>query len=346
MTETFETLASNVIQKIKSLQKIIKVAQQTITYDYVKLWTDILDYEAEVLGILSAYYKDMKDPEHLSRFTDFLIRTQMANYFDKHVLRLKSLAKGKPNRAALNKEVASYAELTISNNLIHQKKYLCCGSTMVYMPQTSELLCEKCGFSETKFGDVDDDTDTPQPKPKRGSYEPTKHCRRWIQRIQAREVVDIPQEVIQKIKKFSQADRLTGERLTCSTLRDYLHILKCTQYNDHVPLMRKIITGISPPQLTECELQLTYNYFDRVVRIFEEIKPVNKSNCPYHPMFIFKILEQILSGPNNVQRRHKILSCIHLQSRETLISHDRLWKVICQSIPEFTYRPTDRNEYI
>jgi hypothetical protein len=126
-------------------------------------------------------------------------------------------------------------------------------------------------------------------------------------------------------------------------IRRYLRQTHNSKYNEHVPLIRKLITGFTPPQLSEYEMQLIHIYFDKVIRVFDEIKPKNKTNCPYHPYFIYKIIEQIITKKTDKVRKAKILACIHLQSRETLICNDLIWGPICDRISEFEYIPTDRN---
>ena len=103
--------------------------------------------------------------------------------------------------------------------------------------------------------------------------------------------------------------------------------------------MRKIITGYVPPQLVEKELRELYNLFDKCVSIYEKVKPVYKSNTIYYPFIIYKILDNIIK---NGIRKRRILECIHLQSRDTLIHNDILWKQVCDNVPEITYKPTDR----
>jgi len=103
--------------------------------------------------------------------------------------------------------------------------------------------------------------------------------------------------------------------------------------------------------LTDLELQLITMYFDKVIRIYEEIKPSDKTNVPYHPYLIYKIIEHILSTDKNQtyyskKRMNNILSYIHLQSRETLIENDNTWREITTFMPEVKYKPTDRNAEI
>jgi len=222
-----------------------------------------------------------------------------------------------------------------------------CQVDMVMVYNTSEYLCEKCGLSEfIKGNSYDKEASSYTNVMKKISYDSSKHCRFWVERIQAKESLEIEQNILEKIKnKLKQDSCYSPSDTTCSTIRKNLRILHYTRYNEHVPLIRKMITGISPPQLTDQELYLIYNYFDKVVYIFNTIKAANKSNCLYHPYFIYKIVEQILINNNNFARLQGILSCIHLQSRDTLIINDRIWKIICEKMTEFKYKPTNREDY-
>lgn len=224
-----------------------------------------------------------------------------------------------------------------------------CKCKMNIISTTSEIQCPKCGLIKELHGiSFDDDQAYNQEnqRSKHGSYDPTKHCRFWIKRIQAREYIEIEESVLEQIKKCIERDKITCKRkISCDKIREYLRETKNSHYNEYVPLIRKILTGISPPQFTDTELQLINNYFSKVIHIFEETKPSKKINCPYHPYFIYKIIEQIIHPPcgGHDHRKQEILSCIHLQSRDTLIENDRIWKPICRKIPEFKYIPTDRN---
>jgi hypothetical protein len=45
---------------------------------------------------------------------------------------------------------------------------------------------------------------------------------------------------------------------------------------------------------------------------------------------------------SQTKRKQDILSCIHLQSKDTLVKNDKFWKQLCEHIPEFVYKPTSR----
>ena len=130
-------------------------------------------------------------------------------------------------------------------------------------------------------------------------------------------------------------------KIKCIHIRIYLKELGHTEFNDHIPLIRKIITNKTPPSLREKELRKLYNYFNKAVDAFEIVKSASQSNTPYYPYFIYKILDQVLTGG---RRKFKILECIHIQSRDTLIANDVTWANICKIVLELKYNPTDRND--
>jgi hypothetical protein len=174
-----------------------------------------------------------------------------------------------------------------------------------------------------------------------GSYDPVRHCKFWIERIQAKENTNIPQEQINKIKKAIMKDYSDNIRnITVKQFRSYLKHTGLSKLNDHIPLIKKIITGYIPPQLTFREQQLLFIYFDKATRTYEKIKPANKKNSLYYPFLIYKILDLIIE---DTQKKNKLLDCIHLQSYETLIDNDKIWFEICKKNECFSYRATDRN---
>jgi hypothetical protein len=237
---------------------------------------------------------------------------------------------------------------TVQNTIKEVEYDICeCKNSMIIDSHLSVMVCEKCGMINEMLGTVFEDDQfyyQEGQRCKHGTYDPSKHCKFWVERIQARENTEIPPTIIEIIKTYIKRDKIQNKKhITCAVIRKFLRQSHNSKYNEHVPLIRKLITGFLPPQLTEYELQLINLYFDKVIFIFENIKPDNKTNCPYHPYFIYKIIEQIIKNDNDHIRKSQILSCIHLQSRETLICNDILWKKICYQIPEFTYIPTDRN---
>lgn len=218
-----------------------------------------------------------------------------------------------------------------------------CNERYIIIDQ-NELSCPVCGKCKELSINVieEDDTDNQQ---KYGTYDPLKHCKEWIDRIQGKEIPEMApiNLAVDFLKKKFKQDKLHSDQITCKIIRKYLRKYKRpSMLNEHVPLIRKLITGIVPPQLNDAELQMIYILFIKVVKVYYIVKKPSASNVLYHPYFIFAIIKSILPPG---RRQNELLMCIHLQSRNTLVKNDKILKDICEYIPELTYTPTDRNLY-
>jgi hypothetical protein len=219
-----------------------------------------------------------------------------------------------------------------------------CGNKMIIQANTSELLCTKCGSVITLLGSVFENNQFYQQESQKfphGSYDPNRHCKFWIDRIQAKENTIISESVLNKIRECIKRDKIENwKNISIDQFRLYLKQTKLTKYNDHIPLIKKMITGYIPPQLDHKELHLLFNYFDKATKIYNEIKPKEKSNSLYYPFIIWKLLDLIITPIN---KKKELLSCIHLQSYETLIDNDKIWYQICKYNDKFVYKPTDKS---
>lgn len=226
----------------------------------------------------------------------------------------------------------AYASVSIQTAITSVDFTTCeCGGVMGVESDISSLVCKRCGLIQKLHGVVFDSAMSRT----HTNYDSTKHGKAWMDKIQAREDTDVT-EVAAAVLECARNDRIIATNLSCELIRIYLKRVKMTKYNDHVPAIRKHITGISPPQFTESEQKKINMYFDRAIHIFNKLKSGEKPNAPYHPYFLYKIIEQVVT----TDKRAEILSCIHLQSPVTLCRHDLLWKLICAEIPEFKYMPT------
>ena len=66
------------------------------------------------------------------------------------------------------------------------------------------------------------------------------------------------------------------KNISIDQFRIYLKQTKLSKLNDHIPLIKKMITGYIPPQLNHKELHLLFNYFDKATKIYNQIKNISK----------------------------------------------------------------------
>jgi hypothetical protein len=373
MSGTIESTNNNIVTKINSVCKIVEIFNELNINMCRKTANEISDlkeeYEMGSITILSEYFLNNKKIRKSEGVEKNELLKFKNNYFHQYQIfirkeniiskldRVLNVIKNQIEKNTFSKEhlheiyslIKEFNNSTIDKNIKEVVYEMCvCSTKMDIDPVCSTLVCKNCGITKELYGTVFEDDQfyyQEGQRTKHGTYDPSKHCRFWVERIQARETTDINESVILKIKKCIKDDKIKNKnQITCNQIRMYLRRTHNSKYNEHVPLIRKIITGIIPPQLSDYEMQLIHIYFDKVIHIFDEIKPPKKTNCPYHPYFIYKIIEQIIKG-NNI-RKIQILSCIHLQSRDTLVYNDLIWKPICVRIEEFSYIPTDKNDQI
>lgn len=220
--------------------------------------------------------------------------------------------------------------------------YCECGCIMQVMPDSSELKCNNCGFLYELKGTVFNDSQLYSQESiryKHAGYEPSKHVKSWLERIQARETNTITDDQIAKIEACIRRDGITNKKkLTVEQIRQYLKDCGLTDLNEHVALIKKIITGVAPPQLTYSEMQDITTSFAKAVKAYNIIRPPSKSNLLYYPFLTRKLIEMHVADR---VKRSALISFIHLQGTQTLVQNDNMWERICAITQGFEYQPTD-----
>ena len=234
------------------------------------------------------------------------------------------------------------------------KEELCqCGKKFLDLYQ-NELICESCGavkYNGIPVGLSDKFVSSKEGMQfKNPSYERTKHGEKWLSLIQGKCTMDVPNDVINDVKKQLYIDGISNKSdITYSIMRKCLSKTNHSKFYDHIPYIKYHITKESPPMLSTKEIQKILKWFSIVLDIFEKRKDKKKKNCPYYPYFIRKLLEQkfILSEDTKEQyeKKCKIISNMHLQSPNTIRQKDQIWRMICSEIKKFQYYPTDIKKY-
>jgi hypothetical protein len=239
-----------------------------------------------------------------------------------------------------------YAQQIEVNLKIEKSNYeVCkCGTRMTIVPEFSELKCNGCGKIKTIYGVVfRDDQFYPQEgqKTKHGGYDPPRHYRFWIDRIQALENRVFPDDVLKKIDGVIVQDGIDRHTLNIRIMRGILKEIKCTAFNDHAALLVVLNGGPAPPRLEFQQNRKMSNRFHKAMSLYDVVVP-SGGNKPYYPYFIYKIIENEFKGNAEMLR---LLDYIHLQSRDTVVKNDKIYEQMCKlADPEkdgLVYTPTD-----
>lgn len=358
MTSTVDTISSNINTKFSKILEILDIYNSYKLKDdddiyiinSIKCIKDLYEnYILSTVDILSDYYSSTDEKKKTCLRNDYVKLLYSGKYISElnRVFSVLSYYKNiiyKFNDTQLIAAFQDYDKIHVDESFSPIQSDICTECNIAYdvEEKTSEYNCKNCGKIEKISGVVFEDDQffyQEGQRTKHSKYDPIKHAKCWLDRIQAKCTTEIPKELLDGIRKCIIRDKIWVKKITCDNIRGYLKQLKQTSYNVNIPLIRRLITGIEPPQLTDTETRLVYMHFSNIVQIYNTIK--SDPNCPYHPFFLYKILEQILKGKKHEERRKLILECIHLQERNTLIENDNLWYEICNYIPEFKKIPTN-----
>jgi hypothetical protein len=195
--------------------------------------------------------------------------------------------------------------------------------------KTGELVCPMCGlcFRVFSYTDVDNLTfdQIKSYDMTRGnySYKRSNHWSEWISKLQAREMTNIPDSIIDALKHELKKARLTDTSLiTAKKVKELLKKLKLSKYYEHVQNITHVLTGKAPPKFSiELEAKLR-QMFEMIQEPFELYKPASRTNFLSYSYVLFKSL-QLLEEDQFLE----YLSL--LKSNRKLYEADCLWKQIC-----------------
>jgi hypothetical protein len=224
----------------------------------------------------------------------------------------------------------------------------------------SELRCldPECGAIRELVGTVFDGSQfysQEGQKAKSGAFNPNRYYEYWITRIQALEPDEVlgdrndpentqGEKLLATLRQMVLRDRAILRLLDLYQVREMLSEIGRADLNRNIPLILKKLTGVGPPQLPEEVLVRAEVLFSKAIEVSERIRPSDRDNRKYYPSYIHRILDHLLP-PDDLKSR-RIFFYIYVQGADTVAANDAEWALICEELPELTYRPTDRHLYL
>jgi hypothetical protein len=260
--------------------------------------------------------------------------------------RVKQNTKLEKLKDKLHRELLDIMEENIECVLEYTNSDYCVCGGKVELHEQGDIKCPKCGSLgwEHNLAYCENPQVSETNSTRKGSFDYIRHLNLWLDCIQAKKNKNFSDDELGRLRECCRRDDISDAELDCETIREYLVECDMTSYNNHAPLIIKKLTDgrVQPPQLTEKERNDVRVKFIRIMELFEMVKiPGEDLNRSYYPYFIYKIFEEYFKDNSE---KLKLLDCIHLQSRETVIKNDNKYREICDiSLPEdnLTYRCTD-----
>ena len=314
------------------------------------------------INLLSEYAADREEVDDVWQdfnmiYTDIVVNKQSKEQLLEHMSaqgildRMERVSETITNRDMLRQYQS--VEIPIVMKTIRQNICDFCGEDMIQSYDKTSYDCLNCNISKPVHNTLIDTTKA-IPRSKIGNFNPERHFRTWMDRILARESEDEIRsgqydncgQIIDLIRDGLRSKSKSIEHITIDDIRLGLKELGMTSLNKNTSLIAKKITGRSPPYFTEEQYMRVHSLFAQVMESRDKIDSIKKCNRIYYPYYIAKILDLILTDPE----QRKILNYIHLHKETTLTSNDVGWEEICKIVPflKGKYRATvpSTNRYI
>ena len=279
----------------------IKISELKSQVQQLSLY-DEFDYLHEVFDILMDYEDDSQDK--------FNLLNKYLSKVDK-----ETVAKGnkKKNKFDSILKVCEKCKdemiLDLHNGLMVCK--ICGESQMILVESDIPNYKEECNDTKTYV-----------------AYKTMNHFNEWLNKIQGKEVIELSDEVCDKIKKEINKYSLNGntQNITPQQMREILSKLGLNKYYDDIPYIIYKTTGKEPPQLAREQEEKLRQMFKEVQEPFKIYKPNMRKNLISYSYIIYKLCE--------LTELDFILPFIHLLKSDQKIKDMDIfiWKKICNHL--------------
>lgn len=319
----------NILEKNKGKRYFIKESRE-ISKKILQLQTQIedlrsnkhiIEYEQKTLPFLEAYLKK-------------------SNQGEREIKRRNTSLPGEPKFERIDNNITNSNQSNIVAEYlteIHngaarmdlEKNDICpsCKENMFLIPTKSIISCVKCGYAATyldattssiSYGDEVEFASF--------SYKRINHFNEWLQQIQAKETMEIPQHVVDSVMNELYRQRITNiNEINPKKIREVLKTLKFRKTYEHVQQICSRITGKVAPKMNPETEEMTRLMFIAVQPPFEKHCPPDRKNFLSYSYCLFKFLQ--LLGCDDFLDNFTLL-----KGRDKLIKQDQIFEKICQEL--------------
>lgn len=189
------------------------------------------------------------------------------------------------------------------------------------------MSCLKCGHMEYVIIESDKPNyKDPPPEATYFAYKRTNHLNEILNQIQAKESTDIPDEVLDAVREEIRKERIKDlTELVNKKIRYYLRKLNLNKYYEHIAHIINRLNGLPPPIITKDIEDKIRIMFSAVNSAWGEIPKKPKKNFLNYNYVLYKFVELL------DRDEYKVLFPL-LKSRDKIVSHDVVWKEICEKL--------------
>jgi hypothetical protein len=238
--------------------------------------------------------------------------------------------KGHSKKGQIYKEYIDkcFNKIVINKNTLNTCKN-CDNNEFTY--ESGQKICTNCGccenYIDTSINSVNyNDIITIEPAVQAFSYQRKNHFKEWLNQLQAKEVTNIPETVINLLLIEIKKERITEmDQINSTRIKKYLKKLKLNKYYEHIPNIISKITNSPQLKITPDFENILLNLFDLIQEPFQKHCPENRKNFLSYSYTLHKFC-QILN------KNEYLIYFPLLKSREKLFEQEKIWKKICKEL--------------
>lgn len=215
----------------------------------------------------------------------------------------------------------------LNNEIFMNDKCKLCNNNMSFGLIDSELVCEKCGYSEDII--INSEKTSYKDPPREVSYFAYKrinHFNEWLAQFQAKESTEISEGIYKNIFDEIQKNvNLDIQKIKPKQMKNILKKLGYNKYYEHIPHIINVMSGKKAPSLSRKEEEQLRTLFKEIQIPFSNNCPENRKNFLSYSYVLHKFCELL-------EYDYLLPYFPLLKSREKLLQQDKIWKLICNDL--------------
>lgn len=176
------------------------------------------------------------------------------------------------------------------------KEWMCevCNRELVYIRKDAERVCPDCGLSHP-YQEMTRDDCIRQGYVSHTAYmyKRQNHFKTWLKRTQGKETTNVEKDVVDSVRFELKKQRIADISTVSHTkVREILKKLRLNKHYNNCVQITSIITGVSPPQMSNEQETSLLRMFELIQGPFEEIiRREPRQNMLSYSFLIHKFLE-------------------------------------------------------
>jgi len=159
----------------------------------------------------------------------------------------------------------------------------------------------------------------------KSNYEKGNHIKDATLKLEGLQNVNFPANLVPDLQSVIKMYRLDIKTLSIETLQSLLKTRGFSEYYEDIHLIWHLVTGNPLPDLSEIREKIN-DKADKIIEVYQDVKPENRTNYINAQFTLFKILEQEEDERYHIPKKFFIFS----SNRDVLKQYHEIWSATCK----------------